>query len=108
MQYQMYKAESHYSLGQNKSISMLASYNISPIPAKPAPYLTSSCSSHISPIPIDLSPARYYLSYEEYYKRIDEGCHLYYGGFNHIVHNCLNKPKVSSYPLCSAITKTTA
>jgi hypothetical protein len=106
MQYHTCKAESHYPLGQNKSITMLAHCNTSPVPIQPAPYLTSSGSSHFGPVYMDLWGTRYCLSPEECQKRIDEGCCLYCSGFNHMAYDCLNKPKESGHPLHGAVAKT--
>jgi hypothetical protein len=106
MQYHACKVESHCSSGQNKSITMLAPCNISAIAAQPILHPTSSSSGHFGPIRIDLSAAGQCLSLEEWQNSIDKGYSLYCGGLNHIVHDCLNKAKVSGYPLLSAIPKT--
>jgi hypothetical protein len=108
MQYHMYKVESLHSSHQNKSVSMLAPHNASPVPTQPTPHPTSSGSGQFRPTPIDLLVAGCYVSPEEHQKRIDEGCCLYYGGFNHMAHGCPNKPKASGHPLCSAAAKLAA
>jgi hypothetical protein len=108
MQYHACKVESHWSSGQNKFTSMLAPCNASPVAAQPAPDPTSSSSGHFGPIPMDLSAVGYRLSPEEYQKRIDEGCCLYCGGFNHMARDCPNKPKASGHPLHSAVAETAA
>jgi hypothetical protein len=108
MQYGMLKLESHHSSGQNKPTSMLAPHSASPVPAQPAPHLTSSSRGHFGPAPMDLSAAGCQLSPEECQKRIDEGRCLYCAGFNHMAHDCPNKPKVSSCPLHGAVAETAA
>jgi hypothetical protein len=45
MQYCVFKVKSHRSSAQNKSTSMLAPRNASPVSAQPTPHLTSSGSS---------------------------------------------------------------
>jgi hypothetical protein len=108
MQYHMCKAESHCPSGQNRPTSMPTICNTSPVPAQPTPYLTSSGSGYFGRTPIDLSAARYHLSPEECQKRIDEGCCLYCGRFNHMARDCPNKPKASGHPLHSAVAETAA
>jgi hypothetical protein len=85
---------------------MPAPCNTSPVPTQPAPYLTTSGSGYFGPTPMDLLAARCRLSPEERQERIDEGCCLYCGSFNHMAHDCPNKPMASGCPLHGAVAET--